>query len=111
MLTTVVALSLCLLRGRAVHANPTAVALSDAIAAASVSCPVVTNEIRDTMQLALDLQSATVMPVLTCSNNDTRSAFLNAVALPQPSGYPGDADIMPSRVVQPAGTYVDSGDG
>lgn len=106
MLTTLVALSFCLLRGRAVLANPTAVALPDAIAAASASCPVSTNEIRDTRQLARDLQlqSGTVTPILTCSNVDTRSAFLNAVALPQPSGYPGDADILPSLVVQPAGT-------
>lgn len=103
MLTTLVVLSLSLLGGRAVHANPTAVALSDAILAASASCPVSRNEIRDTTQLANELQSATVLPILTCSNNNTRSAFLNAVALPQPSGYPGDADIMPSLIVQPAG--------
>ena len=64
--------------------------------------PVSATETCENTQLADDLQSATTGPVLTCSNA-SRSAFLDAIVLPQPSGYPGDTNDVPTVVIQPVG--------
>ena len=95
-------LALCSLGNRAVLAKPPPAALSDALAAAAISCPVSATETCENTQLADDLQSATTGPVLTCSNA-SRSAFLDAIVLPQPSGYPGDTNDVPTVVIQPVG--------
>ena len=49
------------------------------------------------------LQPASKGQVLTCSH--TRSPFLYAIALFQPSGYLQDADFLPTFVVQPGGEF------
>lgn len=106
MITTIAiatAITLRVLESHIVSANSIAVALPDAVAAARMLCPVPVPERSRTVQLAQDLQSATTGPVLTCSKV-SRSAFLDAIALPQPSGYPGDASVLPALVIQPAGT-------
>ena len=100
--------AVCVLGFCAVRADPTTVAYPDAVMSAAMLCPVSAGQMSNTLQLATDLQPATIGPVLTCSSN-SRSAFLDAVALPQPSGSPGDADIVPSLVIQPAGTQADAG--
>ena len=107
MLTIFLALvCACVLGSCAVRRDPTAVAFPDALAAAAVLCPASTTDMSIAAQLASNLQSATTAPVLTCSRN-SRSAFLDAIALPQPSGYPGDADYVPALVIQPVGTQAD----
>lgn len=88
-----------MLGSHSVHATPDA--LADAVTAAAKLCPASAREISETAQLATDSQSAATGPILTCAANKT--AFLHAVALPQPSGHPGDADNVPALVIQPAG--------
>lgn len=101
--TIAFAITLRVLGSHTVSANPVAVVLPDAVAAAALLCPAPVVERSRTVQLAKDLQSSTTGPVLACSNI-SRSAFVDAVALPQPSGYPGDASVVPTLVIQPAGT-------
>lgn len=67
------------------QAQPEAVGLSDARAAAAALCPVVAVHSSQEAQLASTLQDVVAGSVLTCSN---RSAFLEAITMFQPSGYP-----------------------
>ena len=105
------AMALCVLGSCAIHADSPVctVAFQHAVTAAARLCPVSATEMSDTAQLASHLQSATTAPVLACSNK-SRSAFVDAIALPQPSGYPGDADIVPALVIQPVGMQLDNGE-
>ena len=96
-------LTICTLQlvNQAVRAEASAVGLDDARAAAAALCPASALGRNDSVQLDLSLQSAVSGRVLTCSRS--RPAFLDAITLFQPSGYPPDANIVPSFIVEPAG--------
>ena len=84
-----------------VDADPTAAGRREALAAATSLCPV---SINNGSQLTNDLQAAVSGQVLTCNNS--RSAFLDAIALYKPSGYPKDTELVPAFVVEPVGAYA-----
>lgn len=104
----VIVLALCSVGSAVVVAKPSPAALPDALAAAAAVWPASATRKCDNTQLVGDLQSATTGPVLTYINR-TRLAFLDAIALPQPSGYPGDADIVPTLVIQIVGMQAVGG--
>ena len=84
-----------------VIADPTAAGRPDALAAAATLCQVPVN---NGSQLANELQAAVTGQVLTCNNS--LSAFLDAIALYQPSGYPKDTELVPAFVLEPAGAHA-----
>lgn len=88
----------------AAKALPSAAGRSEALAAAAVLCPAtcpVTGRSVAATQQAEDVQKLISAPVLTC-NRSHRQAFLDVIALFQPSGYPGDSAAVPRFVVQPS---------
>ncbi|KAL3134357.1 hypothetical protein ABBQ38_006614 [Trebouxia sp. C0009 RCD-2024] len=90
----------------AAKALPSAAGRSEALAAAAVLCPAtcpVTGRSVAATQQAEDVQKLISAPVLTC-NRSHRQAFLDVIALFQPSGYPGDSAAVPRFVVQPSST-------
>ena len=96
-----VMLALCIFANKVAVAVPSPVGRADALAAAEALCSA--SSTKSSPQLAKELQDAVSGPVLTCSSVGSRSAFLDAVAEFQPSGYPSDAQVIPSIVVQPTG--------
>ena len=92
-------LPLCIFANSVANAVPSPVGRADALAAAEALCSA--SSTKCSPQLAKELQDAVSGPVATCSSVGSRSAFLDAVAEFQPSGYPSDAHIIPSIVVQP----------
>lgn len=99
-------LILCVTAPWVVSTHPSAAGRSASLEAAAALCPTVCPASECSfhrLQTAEAVQNMTTATVLTCDSLH-RQAFLEAIALFQPSGYLEDNKVVPYIVVQPSGT-------
>lgn len=87
------------------NASPSATGRSASLKAAAALCPAACPVSECSFyepRIAAAVQNLTTATVLTCDSLH-RPAFLEAIALFQPSGYPEDLNVVPYIVVQPSG--------